>query len=78
MVRALALGHKIISNNHVEVAAGTTCWTLIEWSEESNWQRYTNENRGYDQKGYENNVTVNTEHNISRQMAADSYSIHDC
>ena len=31
----------------------------------------TNENRGYDQKGYENNVTMNTGH-INRQKAADS------
>ena len=31
----------------------------------------TNENRGYDQKGYENNVTMNTGH-INRQKAADT------
>lgn len=30
----------------------------------------TNENRGYNQEGYENNVTANTGH-INRQLAAD-------
>lgn len=59
----------LVYNNHVEVAAGTTCWTLDGKKKMKGYD--TNENRGYDQKGYENNVTMNTGH-INRQKAADT------
>ena len=59
----------LIYNNHVEVASGTTCWTLD--GKKKITGSNTNENRGYDQKGYENNVTMNTGH-INRQKAADT------
>ena len=58
-----------VYNNHVEVAAGTTCWTFNGWKKITGHD--TNENRGYDQKGYESNVTMNTGH-INRQKAADT------
>ena len=58
-----------VCNNHVEVASGTTCWTLDGKKKMTGHD--TNENRGYDQKGYENNVTLNTGH-INRQKAADT------
>jgi len=54
----------VVRNYHIEVAAGTTCWshdgknfTWYQW----NWTtgHDTNENQGYDQKGYDNNVTLN-------------------
>lgn len=59
----------LVYNNHVEVASGTTCWSVDGKSKTKGDS--TNENRGYDQKGYENNVTMNTGH-INRQKAADS------
>ena len=58
-----------IYNNHVEVASGTTCWTFNGVKKVTGHD--TNENRGYDQKGFENNVTMNTGH-INRQKAADT------
>ena len=59
----------LMYNNHVEVASGTTCWSVNGVKKMTGHD--TNENRGYDQKGYENNVTMNTGH-INRQKAADS------
>ena len=59
----------LVYNNHVEVAAGTTCWSVNGVKKMTGHD--TNENRGYDQKGYENNVTMNTGH-INRQKAADT------
>ena len=59
----------LVYNNHVEVAAGTTCWSHNGVKKTTGHD--TNENRGYDQKGYENNVTMNTGH-INRQKAADT------
>ena len=59
----------LVYNNHVEVASGTTCWSLNGVKKMTGHD--TNENRGYDQKGYENNVTMNTGH-INRQKAADT------
>ena len=59
----------LIYNNHVEVAAGTTCWSINGVKKMTGHD--TNENQGYDQKGYENNVTMNTGH-INRQKAADT------
>ena len=56
----------LVCNNYVEVAAGTTCLSKKKMTGHD-----TNENRGYDQKGYENNVTMNTGH-INRQKVADS------
>ena len=58
-----------IYNNHVEVASGTTCWTVNGVKKATGHD--TNENRGYDQKGFENNVTMNTGH-INRQKVADT------
>ncbi|MCG8621340.1 MAG: hypothetical protein MJE68_04960, partial [Proteobacteria bacterium] len=58
-----------IYKNHVEVASGTTCWTFNGVKKVTGHD--TNENRGYDQKGFENNVTMNTGH-INRQKAADT------
>ena len=59
----------LVYNNHVEVAAGTTCWSHDGVKKMTGHD--TNENRGYDQKGYGNNLTLNTGH-INRQKAADS------
>ena len=58
-----------IYNNHVEVAAGTTCWSVTGIHKATGHD--TNENRGYNQGGYANNLTMNTGH-INRQKAADS------
>ena len=58
-----------VYNNHVEVAAGTTCWSHDGVKKMTGHD--TNENRGYDQKGYGNNLTLNTGH-INRQKAADT------
>lgn len=56
-------------NNHVEVAAGTTIWSVtgIHKARGSD----TNENRGYNQQGYESNLTMNTGH-INRQKVSDT------
>lgn len=53
-----------IVGNHVEVAAGTTLYTVdgVHPAKGSD----TNENRGFNQQGYENNCTANTGH-INRQ-----------
>ena len=59
----------LVYNNHVEVASGTTCWSVNGVKKMTGHD--TNENRGYDQKGYENNITMNTGH-INRQKAADT------
>ena len=56
-------------NNHVEVAAGTTCWSVTGSHIATGHD--TNENRGYNQQGFSNNLTMNTGH-INRQKAADS------
>ena len=56
-------------NNHVEVASGTTCWSVTGVHKATGHD--TNENRGYNQQGYANNLTMNTGH-INRQKAADS------
>ncbi|XP_019855291.1 PREDICTED: uncharacterized protein LOC109584125 [Amphimedon queenslandica] len=56
-------------NNHVEVASGTTCWSVSGSHKATGHD--TNENRGYNQQGYANNLTMNTGH-INRQKAADS------
>lgn len=56
-------------NNHVEVAAGTTCWSVNGKTLMTGHD--TNENRGYNQQGYESNLTMNTGH-INRQKAADT------
>lgn len=52
----------------MEVAKGTTCWSVdgIHLSRGSD----TNENRGFNQQGYANNVSVNTA-NINRQLVSD-------
>ena len=56
-------------NNHVEVASGSTCWSIDGVRKATGHD--TNENRGYNQEGYANNLTMNTGH-INRQKAADS------
>jgi hypothetical protein len=58
-------------NNHVEVAAGTTCWSvtgtrLAKGSD-------TNENRGYNQQGYESNLTMNSGHINRQKIPSTSY-----
>ena len=58
-----------IYNNHVEVASVITYWTVNGVKKAT--EHDTNENQGYDQKGFENNVTMNTGH-INRQKAADT------
>ena len=56
-------------NNHVEVAAGTTCWSVD--GKHKTKGSSTNENRGYNQQGYASNLTMNTGH-INRQKASDT------
>lgn len=56
-------------DNHVEVASGTTCWSVT--GKKKCTGHDTNENRGYNQQGFANNLTMNTGH-INRQKAADS------
>jgi hypothetical protein len=56
-------------NNHVEVASGTTCWSIDGVHKASGHD--TNENRGYNQAGFANNLTMNTGH-VNRQKASDS------
>ena len=58
-------------NNHVEVAAGTTVWSVDGIRKAKGYD--TNENRGYNQlqQGFENNLTMNTGH-INRQKASDT------
>ena len=56
-------------NNHVEVAAGTTAWSVNGIHKAKGYD--TNENRGYNQQGFENNLTMNTGH-INRQKASDT------
>ena len=58
-----------VTNNHVEVASGTTLYSLD--GEKKPGNAATNENRGYDQVGWENNVTANSGH-INRQKIVDS------
>ena len=58
-----------VTNNHVEVASGTTLYSVDGVKKAGN--SATNENRGYDQVGWENNVTVNSGH-INRQKIVDS------
>ena len=59
----------VIYNNHVEMAAGTTCWSHDGVKKMTGHD--TNENRGYDQKGYGSKMTLNTRH-INRQKAANT------
>ena len=53
-----------IYNNHVEVASGTTCYSVDGVKPCTGHD--TNENRGYNQAGFGSNVTLNTGH-INRQ-----------
>ena len=55
-----------VFNNHVEVKAGTTCYTLNGDAEVGGAD--TNENRGYMNSGYCSNITANTGH-VNRQKA---------
>ncbi len=59
---------KLLDQSH----RGCICWTLDGVKKMTGHD--TNENRGYNQKGYENNVSMNTGH-INRQKAADSIVI---
>ena len=59
----------LLYNNHVEVASGTTCWS-VDGTHKTKGSS-TNENRGYNQQGYASNLTMNTGH-IYRQKASDS------
>ena len=59
----------LVYNNYVEVAVGMICWSHDGVKKMTGHD--TNENRGYDQKGYGSNVTLNTGH-INRQKAADT------
>lgn len=59
----------LVYNNHVEVKAGTTCYT-VDGSKEAGGSD-TNENRGFMLSGYCSNVTGNTAH-VNRQMAGDT------
>ena len=54
----------VIYNNHVEVAANTTCYSVTGTKPCTGHD--TNENRGYNQAGFGSNVTMNTGH-IHRQ-----------
>lgn len=54
----------LVLNNHVEVRAGTTCWT-IEGDRQPGGAD-TNENRGFMLSGYCSNVTGNSAH-VNRQ-----------
>jgi hypothetical protein len=58
-----------VTNNHVEVAAGTVCWTVRGTSFSTGSD--TNENRGYDKAGYGANITFNTGH-INSQHASNT------
>ena len=55
-----------VHNNHVEVKAGTTCYTIN--GDQDVGGADTNENRGYMNSGYCSNITGNTGH-INRQKA---------
>ena len=44
----------VVRNYHIEVAAGTTCWSHDGKKKITGHD--TNENQGYDQKGYDNNA----------------------
>ena len=55
-----------VLNNHVEVKAGTTCYTIN--GDKGVGGADTNENRGYMNSGYCSNMTGNTGH-INRQKA---------
>eukprot|EP00117_Sycon_ciliatum_P024518 scpid60111/ scgid6246/ len=67
--KTIGSGPQIVSN-HVEVAKGTTCWTVdgVHLSKGSD----TNENRGFNQEGYANNVSANTA-NVNRQLVSDGH-----
>jgi hypothetical protein len=56
----------LVFANHVEVKAGTTCYTLNGDKEAGGSD--TNENRGFMLSGFCSNVTSNTAH-VNRQMA---------
>jgi len=59
-----------IYHNHVEVASGTTCYSVNGVHPATGHD--TNENRGFNQEGYGSNVTANTGH-INRQKTNSSY-----
>ena len=63
-----------VLGNHVEVAAGTTCYS-VDGSKLAGGSD-TNENRGYDQGGFASNVTGNTG-SINRQKTVDGYETVD-
>jgi hypothetical protein len=54
----------LVLNNHVEVRAGTTCWTVNGDTQPGGSD--TNENRGFMLSGYCSNVTGNSAH-VNRQ-----------
>ena len=56
----------VVLNNHVEVRAGTTCYTVNGDSDAGGAD--TNENRGYMNSGYCSNITGNTGR-VNRQRA---------
>ena len=64
----------LLYNNHVEVEKGTTCYSVDGKSKAGN--SATNENRGYNQAGYGNNLTLNTG-NINRQETPGGYPTVD-
>lgn len=57
-----------VVNNHVEVAANTTCWTITGVDVASGSD--TNENRGYDQTGIGGSYVVNNTAHVHRQIVA--------
>lgn len=64
-----------VVGNHVEMAKGTTFYGFNGQKKPGN--SATNENRGYDQAGWENNVTGNSGHIHRQQIVDSSYSTVD-
>lgn len=56
----------LVLNNHVEVKAGSTCWTVN--GDDDTGGADTNENRGYMNSGYCSNITSNSGR-VNRQKA---------
>lgn len=64
-------GGSQVVNNHVEVAQGTTCYSVSGKKETSGHD--TNENRGYNQQGYGTNFTGNSAHVYRQKAGSSSY-----
>jgi hypothetical protein len=64
-----------VLNNHVEVKAGTTCWTVNGDADTGGAD--TNENRAYMNSGYCSNITGNTGHVYRQKAGATPYETVD-